>query len=287
MNYKPILTHSSEFRVKKMCQVLDVSRSSYYAWLNRPQSDRDRENGSLLEEICKVHVESRGLYGSLRVTRKLNNNGIKCGKNRVAHIMKDNGIQSRIKRKFKATTNSKHNYPVAENILDQDFGTSRINEVCIADITYVPSDEGWLYFAGIVDLHRRKVVGWSMDSTMTQQLTIDALKQALMRECPLKGVIHHSDRGSQYAANGYRKLLSKNGFKQSMSRKGNCYDNACMESFFGTLNTELIYLTRFKTRDEAKQAIFDYVEFYYNRVRLHSALGYKSPFEFEKQCKAA
>lgn len=287
MKYEFIEAHSSEFRVEKMCQVLDVSRSSYYSWLNRPQSERDRENASLLKEICKVHVESRGLYGSIRVTRKLNNKGIKCGKNRVARIMKDNGIQSRIKRKFKATTNSKHNYPVAANLLDQNFETGKNNEVWIADITYVPTDEGWLYFAGIVDLHRRKVIGWSMDSTMTQQLTIDALNQALLRECPPNGVIHHSDRGSQYAANDYRKLLSKNGFIQSMSRKGNCYDNACMESFFGTLKTELIYLTRFKTRAEAKQAIFDYVELYYNRIRLHSALGYKSPLEFERHNNAA
>lgn len=270
-----------------MCQVLDVLRSSYYSWLNRPQSKRNKKNEQLLKEICRVHIESQDLYGSIRITHRLNNGDIKCGKNRVARIMQQNDIQSRIKRKFRATTNSRHNYPVAPNLLDQNFQTNKINEVWVSDITYVPTDEGWLYFASIIDLHRRKVIGWPMDSTMTQQLTIDAFKQALARECPASGVIHHSDRGSQYAANGYRKLLSQNGFVQSMSRKGSCYDNACMESFFGTLKTELIYLTRFKTRAEARLAIFDYIEVFYNRIRLHSKLGYKSPTDFEKSFKVA
>lgn len=265
-----------------MCQVLEVSRSGYYAWLRRPKSNRKQLNEELVEKIKKVFNQSRQTYGSPRITYALKNQGISCSKNRVARLMKENNIKPKTKRKFKATTNSKHNYPVADNILNRNFNPTAPNQAWVADITYIPTDEGWLYLAAVVDLFNRKVVGWAMGSTMTKELVINALKQAIGRYNPPTGIIHHSDRGTQYASYEYQELLSKHGFISSMSRKGNCYDNACMESFFGTLKTELIYLTRFKTRAEARLAVFDYIEVFYNRIRLHSRLGYKSPADFER-----
>ncbi|WP_242651712.1 IS3-like element ISCce3 family transposase [Ruminiclostridium cellulolyticum] len=285
--YPIIHKYRFKFPVQKMCQILKISRSGYYAWIKRPESLRKKRNVELLEKIRNIHKVSRETYGSPRITKALKNEGINCGKNRIAKLMKENNITAKTRKKFKATTNSKHNYPVADNILNQDFTASRPNQIWVADITYIPTDEGWLYLAAIVDLYNRKVVGWAMDITMTKQLCIDALKQAIGRQRPSNGVIHHSDRGVQYASKEYQKVLKSNGFTASMSRKGNCYDNACMESFFGTLKTELIYLTRFKTRTEARLAIFEYIEVFYNRIRLHSKLGYKSPVEFEKQNKAA
>jgi transposase InsO family protein len=287
MIYPIIHKYRFRFPVEKMCQILNISRSGYYAWAKRPESQRKIRNTELLEKIRKVHKVSRETYGSPRVTHALKNEGIACSKNRVAKLMRENKIIARTKRKFKATTNSKHNYPVADNILKQDFTATKPNQIWVADITYIPTDEGWLYLAAIVDLYQRKVVGWAMDSTMTKQLCIDALKQAIGRQMPQKGLIHHSDRGVQYASKEYQKVLQNNDFTASMSRKGNCYDNACMESFFGTLKTELIYFTRFKTRAEARLAIFEYIEVFYNRIRLHSKLGYKSPVDFEKSNKAA
>lgn len=226
-------------------------------------------------------------YGSPRITKALNKQGVKCGKNRVARLMRDNGIFSKTKRKYKATTNSKHNYPVAENIINQEFNAEHPNQIWVADITYIPTDEGWLYLAAIEDLFHRKIVGWSMDSTMTRHLTLSALRQAVRRYKPAPGLIHHSDRGSQYASHEYRKALRNYQFVASMSRKGNCYDNACMESFFGTLKTELVYGNRFKTRAEARQAIFEYIEIFYNRIRLHSSLDYMSPLEYELSFRPA
>jgi len=234
-----------------------------------------------------VHKISRGTYGSPRITRALKKKGIVCGKNRVARLMHDNGITGKTKRKYKATTNSKHNYPVAENLINQNFNIDRPNQIWAADITYIPTDEGWLYLAAIEDLFQRKIVGWAMNSTMTRQLTLDALRQAVKRYRPPAGLIHHSDRGSQYASHEYQQALRDYQFITSMSRKGNCYDNACMESFFGTLKLELIYGNRFKTRAEARQAVFEYIEVFYNRIRLHSSLGYMSPLEYEQAFKTA
>ena len=234
-----------------------------------------------------MHKISRGTYGSPRITRALKKKGIVCGKNRVARLMHDNGITGKTKRKYKATTNSKHNYPVAENLINQNFNIDRPNQIWAADITYIPTDEGWLYLAAIEDLFQRKIVGWAMNSTMTRQLTLDALRQAVKRYRPPAGLIHHSDRGSQYASHEYQQALRDYQFITSMSRKGNCYDNACMESFFGTLKLELIYGNRFKTRAEARQAVFEYIEVFYNRIRLHSSLGYMSPLEYEQAFKTA
>jgi putative transposase len=195
--------------------------------------------------------------------------------------MRENGIYAKTKRKFKATTDSRHNYPVAENLVKQNFSVDGPNKLWVADITYIPTDEGWLYLAAILDLFNRKIVGWAMDKTMTRQLVLKALRQAVGRERPPAGLVHHSDRGSQYASYKYQQALKDHQIVCSMSRKGNCYDNACMESFFSTLKRELIYGRRFRTRAEARQAIFEYIEVFYNRIRLHSALGYLSPVECE------
>jgi putative transposase len=196
--------------------------------------------------------------------------------------MKENGLISRLKRKYKATTNSNHVYPVAPNLLEKDFKAERPNQKWVGDITYIPTDEGWLYLAAVEDLFHKKVIGWALDSRMTKQLTIDAIEQAIIKEKPNKGLIFHSDRGSQYAAYTYQDKLVSNGIRQSMSAKGHCYDNACMESFFATLKKELIHGRRFRTRDDAKLIIIDYIATFYNAKRLHSALGYMSPIEFER-----
>jgi len=266
---------------------MQVSRSGYYAWLKRPESNRQRQNKELMTNIRKTYKLSRGTYGSPRITKALHKKGIACGKNRVARLMRENGIVAKTKRKYKATTNSKHNYPVAANLLNQNFSVDKPNHIWVADITYISTDEGWLYLASIEDLFQRKIVGWAMDSTMTRQLVLDALRQAVQRYRPSAGLIHHSDRGSQYASHEYQQALKDYGMLTSMSRKGNCYDNACMESFFGTLKRELIYGKRFRTRAEARQAIFEYIEVFYNRIRLHSALGYMSPLEYELAFQAA
>jgi len=226
-----------------MCRVLKVKKSGYYYWRKRPISNRKKANIELTNEIKKAHKETKELYGSRRLCAELRNRGLKCGKNRVARLMKENAIRSKRVKKFKATTNSKHNIPVAENLLNQNFKSQNPNEVWVADITYVPTDEGWLYLASIMDLFNRKVVGWAMSATMTKDLVIAALKQAILRYKPAAGLIHHSDRGSQYASNEYQKLLKNNGFRTSMSRKGNCFDNACAESFFGS-NKERVNLSK-------------------------------------------
>lgn len=264
-----------------MCRVLEVSRSGYYAWLKRSESSRASKNNILLKEIRRVFRESRKTYGSPRIAKKLHKDGIVCGKNRVARIMRKHGIIAKTKRKFKATTDSRHNFPVADNLLGQCFEAKRQNQVWVADITYIPTGEGWLYLAAIQDLYHRKIVGWAMDKTMTRQLVLTALRQAIGRERPPVDLIHHSDRGSQYASYEYQQALRDHRMVPSMSRKGNCYDNACAESFFATLKRELIYGQRFKTRAEARQAIFEYIEVFYNRIRLHSYLGYMSPVEYE------
>jgi transposase InsO family protein len=238
----------------------------------------------LLKKIKDIHSKSRGVYGAPRVHKQLTDiEKIPCSLNTVARIMQQNGIQARSRRKFKATTNSKHNYPVSNNVLNRNFTVEEPNKVWVADITYIPTDEGWLYLAAVMDLSSRKIVGWAMDSTMTRKLVINALQQAIGRRRPGKGVLHHSDRGSQYASSDYQDLLKEHKFVGSMSRKGNCYDNACMESFFHSLKVELVYLTKFHTRVEAKQSIFEYIELFYNKMRLHSSLGYMSPLDYERQ----
>lgn len=264
-----------------MCQLLKVSRSGYYAHINRPESKRSLENRKLLETIKEIHADSHRIYGAPQITKNLPpEQKASCG--RVARLMRQNGIRSKVVKKYKATTNSKHNLPVAENLLNQNFESSKPNEKWLTDITYVATDEGWLYLAGVMDLYGRKIVGWAMDSRMKTELVSTALKQAIGRTNASKGLLVHSDRGVQYASKAYQKLLKKHEFVCSMSRKGNCYDNAPMESFWGKLKMEWLNDYTFKTRSEAKKAIFEYIELFYNRRRTHSSNDYIPPNKLEE-----
>jgi len=287
MKYWFIDQHCSLYGVQKMCRVLGASRSGYYGWKRQPQSKRQKENEKILMEIRESHKNSNRAYGSPRITEDLQANGTKCGENRVARLMKNNGIVGKAKKKFKATTNSRHNLPVAENVLNQNFTAEKPNTVWVSDITYVPTLEGWLYLVVILDLFSRQVVGWAMSDRMTSGYVVKALYQAIGRRHPPSGCIFHSDRGVQYASSDFRDTLKAFAFIQSMSRKGNCYDNAVAESFFHTLKTEHVYEYRYETRAEARQSIFDYIEMFYNRRRRHSALGYRSPVSFELEAMVA
>ena len=282
MRYAFIRNHREAFPVTLLCQVLGVSTSGFYAWLRRPESPRTRANRRLLVEIKAVHQRSRQTYGSPRVHADLNANGLICGKHRVAQLMRKHGIVTRHKRKFKATTNSRHTHPVAKNVLNRQFAVTEPNRWWVSDITYIPTQEGWLYLAVTLDLYHRKVMGWAMDRWMTQQLVIDALTMALQQGRPGRGLSHHSDQGVQYACKAFQALLNTERIQCSMSRKGNCWDNAVAESFFHSLKVELIHGRNYLTRQEARIEIFDYIEVFYNRQRRHSALGYLTPAECEK-----
>lgn len=237
----------------------------------------------LSEKIKDIHRGSKKSYGSVRIHKALQKQGEKVGRNRVIQLMKENKIFGIAKRKFKATTDSKHALAVADNRLNQQFIVNEPKKYFVADITYIPTGEGWLYLAVVIDLYSRRVVGWSMNKRMKKQLVIDALAMTYWKEKPKKGAIHHSDRGSQYASIRFQAVLRELGFICSMSSKGNCYDNAVCESFFHTLKVELVHNTRFDTREQAKAEIFNYIEVFYNRIRMHSTLGYCSPIEFEQQ----
>jgi len=287
MKYCFMDQYCSEFRVTKMCRSLGVSRSGYYGWKKQPQGKRRKDEERLLMEIKESYRKNKGNYGSPRIADDLRDKGLRCGKNRVARIMKVNGIKAKTTKKFKATTNSKHNLPVAENLLKQDFTAATPNAVWVSDITYVSTNEGWLYLAVIIDLYSRQVVGWAMSNRLTADFVIRALYQAIGRRRPPAGCIFHSDRGVQYACKDFRKVLEHHKFRQSMSKKGDCFDNAVAESFFHTLKVEHVYQHRYATRAEARQSIFEYVEMYYNRQRKHSALGYRSPVSFELDAAAA
>ena len=283
MKYKFIETYRSTFSVEKMCQTLNVSRSGYYRWQKAPVSDRVQANGKLLKKIEETYKQFQGVYGSPRITEELRENGIECSENRVARLMRENKIAAKTKRKFKVTTNSRHNLPVAPNLVNQEFTAAAPNQLWLSDITYIWTREGWLYLAAILDVFSRQIVGWSMSKRMTQELVLNALKQALWRRSITSGLIFHSDRGSQYAAHEVGKLLEKHGIKQSMSKKGDCYDNAMMESFFSSLKRELIYpFPVFENRNEAKSSVFYYVEIFYNKIRRHSGIGNIAPVKFEK-----
>ncbi len=273
---------SAQFPVGAACDVLEVSRSGYYAWRDRPASARDRRLEELAAKVKAVHEENRGVYGSPRVFRALKARGEHACENTVAKVMRQQEIRARCKRKFvPRTTDSSHTSPVAENVLGRRFAAELPDRKWAVDITYVPTGEGWLYLAGVIDLCSRKVVGWSMADHMRTDLVSDALSMALARRQPGEGLLHHSDRGSQYASEDYRHLLQSHGIECSMSGKGNCWDNAVMESFWGTLKTELVHQTRYETREQARASIFEYIEVFYNRQRLHSSLGYVSPDQFE------
>ena len=287
MKYWFMDQHRSCHGVKKMSQVIGASRSGYYRWKKLPHGKRQKENEKILMEIEESHKNSRRVYGSPRITDELQAKGIVCSKNRVARIMKVHGIFAKTAKKFKATTNSNHNLPVAENLLNQNFTAEKPNTVWVSDITYIWTLEGWLYLAVILDLYSRQVIGWAMSNRMTSGLVIKALYQAIGRRNPGIGCVFHSDQGVQYASADFRDVLKAYSFIQSMSRKGNCYDNAVAESFFHTLKIEHVYDYRYETRAEATQSIFEYIEMFYNRQRRHSTLGYRSPVSFELEAMAA
>jgi transposase InsO family protein len=281
VKYAFIKEHSKEFSVKLMCKVLKVSRSCYYRWLG-VEKQEDKELNDLIKNIFEISMQT---YGTRRIKKQLvKDYGVIVSRRRIGKIMKKLGLASKTKKRFKVrTTDSNHHFGVAPNLLKQYFYTTEPDKTYVGDITYIPTKEGWLYLAVVIDLFSRKVVGWSMDERLKTSLVNDALLMAIKRRTPNKGLIWHTDRGSQYASDSHKQLLKNFGIIQSMSGKGNCYDNAVSESFFHTLKTELIHHTTFETKAQARMAIFSFIEIWYNRKRLHSYLGYMSPVEFEQK----
>ncbi|EFA2713413.1 IS3 family transposase [Escherichia coli] len=272
-----------QFPIEAMCQVFGVSKSGYYNWVQHEPSDRKQSDERLKLEIKVAHIRTRETYGTRRLQTELAENGIIVGRDRLARLRKELRLRCKQKRKFRATTNSNHNLPVAPNLLDQTFAPTAPNQVWVADLTYVATQEGWLYLAGIKDVYTCEIVGYAMGERMTKELTGKALFMALRSQRPPAGLIHHSDRGSQYCAYDYRVIQEQFGLKTSMSRKGNCYDNAPMESFWGTLKNESLSHYRFNNRDEAISVIREYIEIFYNRQRRHSRLGNISPAAFREK----
>ena len=285
MKYAFIQAHQEVFPVNLMCQLFSVTRSSYYAWCVHTSSEHSQTDRQLKEKVRQIFEDSRQTYGTRRIKVVLAKQGMQVSRKRIGRLMREMKLACRTKRKFKATTNSKHNLPVAPNRLKRHFNVTAPNKVYVGDITYIWTQEGWLYLAAVIDLYSRKVVGWSMQDNMKADLVNQALLMAVWQRKPSKGLLSHSDRGSQYASKSHRAILSEHGIIQSMSRKGDCWDNAVAESFFHTLKTELIYGRVFKTREEAQKVIFEYIEVFYNRNRLHSANDYQSPVEYEAVAK--
>jgi len=286
VKYACIHSHLGEFRLRLMCRLLGVSTSGFYAWRKRGVSERSKRDRILLVEIERCHKGSRRIYGSPRVFRSLKELGIRVGEKRVARLMRETGLRARTWRRFRVTTNSAHTHPVAANLLDRRFGPSFAeapNRIWASDITYIPTREGWLYLSVVLDLASRRVVGWSMQETAGSSLVIDAIKMALSHRRPESGLLHHSDRGIQYAAGDFRRLLKSRRIECSMSRKGDCWDNAVTESFFATLKKELVQDSDWKTREQARAALFEWIEVWYNKRRRHSSIGYLSPTEYEKR----
>jgi putative transposase len=282
MKYAWIEAHRSEHGVEAMCRILEVSRSGYYAQRKRGVSELKQRQEALLPKIEKAFVESHQTYGSPRIHQELKEQGEKVCENTVARWMREYEIRARRQKRFiPCTTDSNHPHPVAENLLDGNFECNAPNKKWTCDITYIYTEEGWLYLAGVMDLYSRKIVGWSMGDNLRAELVSNALKMALLRREPGPGLLHHSDRGVQYACEDYRKLTHSQGIVCSMSRTGNCYDNAAMESFWSTLKTEWVYRQTYSTRKAAQQSVFEYIETFYNRKRRHSSLGYVSPEAFE------
>jgi putative transposase len=273
------------FHIELMSRLLNVSRSGYYDWLRRKPSCRTQEDERLKLAIKAAHKRTRETYSARRLQPELVGDGFIAGRDRIARLRRELGLRCKQKRKFKGTTNSNHNLPVAENLLNQTFAPSAPNQVWVTDITYIPTSEGWLYLAGVKDVFTCEIVGYAMSDRMTQDMTAQALFRAVQQKRPPVGLIHHSDRGSQYCALDYRKLLDQFGMKASMSRRGNCYDNAPIESFWGSLKNELVHHCRYSTRAEAEASIREYIEIFYNRQRRHSRLGYFAPAVFAQNFK--
>ncbi len=287
MKYRFMERAGSGFEVMKMGRVLGVSRSGYYGYLRRGLSPRREENERLLRRIREIWQARRKVYGSPRMTAELRSEGHGCGKNRIARLMKENGIRSLIKRRFKVTTRSNHRLPVAADLVARDFTAVSINELWVSDITYLWTWEGWLYLAAVMDVHNREIVGWTLRDRPTKELVVDALLKGLRGRTPEAGLVFHSDRGAQYASLEVRNLLKSWHVRQSMSGQGSCFDNAVMESFFSSLKRELVHLETFHTKAQARQSVFDYIEIFYNRQRRHSSLNQRSPMEYYREATQA
>jgi len=287
MRYEFIGRHVAEFPVAAMCRVLKASRSGFYAWKRRADSPRVNQDRRMVVAIAAIQQMVRRVYGAPRVHRELRARGEHVSRKRVARLMRQNGLQSRCRRKFRVTTQSDHTHPVAPDRLQRNFTPIGPNQAWVADITYLATREGWMYLAVVLDLYSRMVVGWQLSERLGRQLVLDALKMGLTRRNPSGVLVHHSDRGSQYASGEFRQQLETHRILASMSRKGNCWDNAVAESFFGSLKTEVDHQGPFETREQARRKIFEYVEIFYNGVRRHSTLGYMSPREFEQRTAAA
>jgi putative transposase len=275
--------HQHEHRITAMCRVLQVSRSGYYAWKARPASPRERENHQLLTRIETIHVHSREAYGVVKTQRALREDGVDCGHNRIARLRQVNGIVAKRVRRFRLSYAARNSEPAAPNLLERNFTVDQPNRVWVGDITFIPTREGWLYLAVLLDLYSRRVVGWAMGDRQNRQLAIDALTMAIERRQPEPGLIHHTDQGILYATASYRAILKAHHMLPSMSKKGDCHDNACAESFFSGLKNELTWDQDFRTRAEARSAIFEWIEVFYNRERLHQTLDYVSPVRYEEQ----
>jgi putative transposase len=282
VTFRFIDQHKGRWPVRLLCQALEVSPAGYYAWRHRPASARQQRHGALLVEIRAIHAEFQARYGSPRVHAELVARGRGCCVNTVAKLMREDGIRAKTARKFRCTTDSDHDLPVADNLLGRQFDPEAPNEAWVADITYVPTRQGWLYLAAVEDLYSRRVVGWSLAERLESRLVVDALELAVQRRLPGEGLLAHSDRGSQYASDHYQSLLARHGITCSMSRRADCWDNAPVESFFASLKKELVHGADFATRAQARAAVVEYIEVFYNTRRRHSSLGYVSPAEYEQ-----
>jgi putative transposase len=287
VKYAWIQTHCDQFSVTRMCRQLDVSRTGYYQWTTRVPSHRAMANAALDAQVAALHAGSQRSYGRPRIVRGLHKQGVHVGHERVRKSLKRQGLRPVYKRPYRVTTDSAHHKPIAPNVLDRRFDCWRVNQAWVADITYVATGEGWLYLACVMDLASRKIVGWSMSDRIKADLVCQALRSAYWRRKPPGGLILHSDRGSQYASDRHRRLIKDYQMVQSMSRRASCWDNAVMESFFKTLKVERIYQLRYETREIAKLDIVDWIEGFYNRTRMHSSIGYKTPVGFESSLAAA
>jgi putative transposase len=285
MRFRLIDAAKEEFPVRRLCKVLGVSQSGYFAWRSRPACRRQRDDLVLLAHVRSAFRLSNETYGSPRMTRELQDQGLHVGRRRTARLMRENGLRARQPRRFKRTTDSLHAFPVAPNLIEQDFAAERPDEKWGSDLSYIWTREGWLYLAVVIDLYARRVVGWAVSDRLHKELALAALRRALVVRRPSAGLIHHSDRGSQYCSTEYQAELRKHGILISLSGKGNCYDNAMVETFFKTLKSELVWRTAFQTRAEASEALARYIDGFYNPVRRHSALDFISPAQFERAAK--
>lgn len=287
MKYACIEAHAVTLGIARLCRLLGVARSGYYGWKTRGESRRSRQDRELLAQIEEVHHASREAYGAVKTWRELKTRGIACGKHRVARLRRQAGIEARRKRRFRVIVENHHTAPAAPNLVQRRFDASLPNQVWVGDGTFIRTRQGFLHLAVLLDLHSRRVVGWGMGDRPNLAPVLTALNMALLQRQPQQGLIHHSDQGTLYAARAYREQLLRHGLQPSMSRRGNCYDNAVAESFFSTLKNELVHHRDFHTRDEARTAIFEYIEVFYNRQRSHQTLGYLSPVQFEQQTAVA